>query len=44
LKDLIKLGVIRDIESAPRGFERISEESFQKIIEATESDENIVVD
>ena len=44
LEGLIKLGVIHDTESAPRGFERISDESFKKVIETTESNENIIVD
>jgi rRNA-processing protein FCF1 len=44
LENLIRLGVIKDIDSAPQGFESLSEESFQTIMEATQSDENIVVD
>jgi rRNA-processing protein FCF1 len=41
---LIELGIIRDIYSAPRGFERISDESFFKIIKETRSNESIIVD
>ncbi|MBE3094340.1 MAG: hypothetical protein IMZ52_04860 [Actinobacteria bacterium] len=43
LQSLIELGIIKGIESAPRGFEKISDESFQKIITGTNSNENIVV-
>jgi len=43
LKRLIELGVIRDIFSAPRGFEEISVHSFEKIIKETGSDETIIV-
>jgi len=43
MKRLIELGVIRDIHSAPRGFEAISDESFNRIITETKSDERIVV-
>jgi len=44
LKRLIELGVIRDIQSAPRGFEKISDDSFKTILRETKSDESIVVD
>lgn len=44
LKRLIELGVIRDIFSAPRGFEEISDASFEKIIKETDTNENIIVD
>jgi rRNA-processing protein FCF1 len=44
LKRLIELGIIRDRGSAPRGFERISDESFNKIIKETSSNEYIIVD
>ena len=44
LKRLIELGIIRDIESAPRGFERISDESFRRILSETKSNESLVVD
>jgi hypothetical protein len=44
LKRLIELGVIRDTESVPRGFEEISNSSFEKIIRETESDESIIID
>ena len=43
LKRLIELGVVRDIESAPRGFDKISDESFCKIIKETDSNEDIIV-
>jgi predicted nucleic acid-binding protein len=44
LARLIQLGIIRDTGSAPRGFERISEEQFKLIIEETESDKSFIVD
>jgi len=43
LEKLIKLGIIKDVSSAPRGFEEISDESFEKIIKETNSDERIIV-
>jgi len=44
LKRLIELGVIRDVFSVPRGFEEISNDSFEKIIKETGRDETIIVD
>ncbi len=44
LKKLIELGVIRDINSAPRGFHRISPDSFRKILTASQSNERLIVD
>jgi predicted nucleic acid-binding protein len=44
LKRLIEIGIINDIESVPRGFEKISNESFEKIIEETGCNEDIIVD
>jgi hypothetical protein len=41
---LIQLGIIKDIYSAPRGFERLSEAHFETIIRETETDESIIVD
>ena len=43
LKTLIELGVIKDIQSAPRGFTEIPNDLFEIILRETESDENIVV-
>jgi len=43
LERLIKLGVIQDVYSVPRGFEEISDDSFEKIIKETGSDETIAV-
>ena len=43
LKTLIELGVIKDIQSAPRGFTEISNDLFEIILRETESNENIVV-
>jgi hypothetical protein len=44
LKRLIELGIIKDVSSAPRGFEEISDNSFEKIIKETQSNERIIVD
>ncbi|MBA3045000.1 MAG: hypothetical protein KKH41_04880 [Candidatus Thermoplasmatota archaeon] len=44
LKKLIELGVIKDVESAPRGFEKLTEAQFNVIIKETGSNANIVVD
>jgi predicted nucleic acid-binding protein len=43
LKRLIELGIVKDIQSAPRGFELINSDSFDKIIEETKTDESIIV-
>lgn len=44
LAALIEHGVIRDIKSAPRGFERISREQFQTILRLSEADPRLIVD
>ncbi|WP_430404101.1 hypothetical protein [Fluviicola sp.] len=44
LDQLVQLGVIPNFESAPRGFEEISGENFNKILKATKSDENFIID
>ncbi len=41
---LIKHGVIRDVESAPRGFERINCEQFETILKLSKTDPRIIVD
>jgi predicted nucleic acid-binding protein len=43
LKRLIELEVVESIDSAPRGFQRISTEQFYSIIKDTESDESFIV-
>ena len=43
MKRLIELGVIRDRDSAPRGFEPISERDFDIIISETDSDGHIII-
>lgn len=43
MKRLIELGVIMDVESAPRGFEKLTDEQFNTIMKETESNENIIV-
>jgi len=44
LKNLIDLGIIKDIESAPRGFHKITAEQFCLIIKETKSDARFIVD
>ncbi|MBN1227599.1 MAG: hypothetical protein JXA79_11460, partial [Deltaproteobacteria bacterium] len=44
LKEMIDLGIIHDIESAPRGFQKITKEQFETIIKETKTDEDIIVD
>lgn len=44
LKRLIELGVIKDLESVPRGFQKITKEMFYEIIKDTKSNESIIVD
>ena len=41
---LIQLGIIADISSAPRGFEKISDRDFNVILKETETDESIIID
>lgn len=43
LKKLIELGVISDINSAPRGFTKITRDQFMKVIEETHTNENIII-
>jgi len=44
METLIRLGVLADASSAPRGFEQIGPEKFNIIMEASESDENFIID
>lgn len=44
LKALIDSGVIQSTKSAPRGFEQISDEQFNRILEGSEANECIVID
>jgi predicted nucleic acid-binding protein len=44
LKRLIELGIVHDIESAPRGFKQISDDAFKTILLETKSDESLIVD
>jgi hypothetical protein len=44
MEALIQNGVIRDVESAPRGFERITQAQFETILRLSETDDRIVVD
>lgn len=43
LKSLIDLGVIKDISSAPRGFEQISFDQFETILKESKSNENFII-
>jgi hypothetical protein len=43
MEALIQNGVIRDVDSAPRGFERITTAQFETIIRLSETDKRIVV-
>lgn len=44
LAKLIELGIIADIHSAPRGFERINLEKFNTIIKESNTDESYFID
>jgi hypothetical protein len=44
LKKLIELGIVKDISSAPRGFQLISSSDFDSIIKETQTDARIIVD
>lgn len=41
---LIEHGVIRDVSSAPRGFERITNDQFETILRLSESEPRLIVD
>ncbi len=43
MKRLIELGVIANVQSAPRGFEPIKPEKFELILKETQTDESVVV-
>ncbi len=44
LDRLIELGIIRDIKSAPRGFEQITIDQFKAILRESKSDESFIID
>jgi len=44
MQRLIELGIIQDKDSAPRGFQKISNEQFQVILKETRSNESFIVD
>jgi hypothetical protein len=44
MEALIEHGVIRDVESAPRGFEQITGAQFETILRLSETDPRVVVD
>ncbi len=42
LQKLIHMGIIADVNSAPRGFTKITKEQFDQIVEETHTNENII--
>jgi hypothetical protein len=44
MASLIEQGVIRDVSSAPRGFERITNEQFDTVLRLSETDPRLIVD
>ncbi len=44
MKELIDNGIIRDVSSAPRGFERLTPEQFAKVLELSKTNMRIIVD
>ncbi len=44
LNRLIELGVIRDVHSAPRGFDLLTPKSFELILKETKTDERFIID
>lgn len=44
MKELIDNGIIRDVDSAPRGFEQITTAQFTKILELSEANPRFIVD
>ncbi len=43
MKKLVELGIIQDKYSAPRSFEKISKSDFEKILEETDTNNDIIV-
>ena len=44
MASLIEYGVIPDVNSAPRGFERITNEKFETVLRLSETDSRLIVD
>jgi len=44
MKKLIDMGVITDVNSAPRGFERITVQNFKDILRESKANESIIID
>lgn len=44
LQKLIQLGIIRNVESAPRGFEEINLQQFETVLRESNSNENFIID
>ena len=43
LKQLIEFGIVKGVDSAPRGFQRITSEQFNVLLRETNTDESIIV-
>ena len=43
LECLIKEGIVNDIESVPRGFELLSQDKVNKILEISRADESFII-
>jgi hypothetical protein len=41
---LIELEIIKDVDSAPRGFTQLSHKQFETILKETNTDESFIVD
>jgi hypothetical protein len=44
LKELIDNGIVRNIESVPRGFEQITQDQLAKILSLSQADPRAIVD
>jgi len=44
LKNLIDMGVILDIHSAPRGFKLMTDEEFKSVIRSSKANQSVIVD
>ena len=43
LRELIEAGVIKSTDDVPRGFELISDDQFQRILEGSNADKRLIV-
>lgn len=44
MKELIDLQILSGVNDAPRGFKLITKDQFNKLLNATKSDESFIVD